>query len=1086
MARQVLPIVGAVVGTFFGQPQLGFAIGSIIGNAVDPLRVRGPSLKELPVMGVTEGAFRQVAYGTTVIRDCQLIDWGDLDPVTVKEQQGKGGGPIGESQRLYQTYAVALGEPVEAIRYIKRNGVMVYDVRPGSTILDESVAFAERFRFYDGSDTQLPDPDLEALPRNGVGNTPAYRGTAYFVMVRDDLTDSRGQIPTYEVEVLRTIDGLVSNVTLATNVGHYSGARDDIEVAAGTIGWQATGVNRVAVSPNGLYAFGSGKGAVSGRKMEIRKFDPGTQTWSSVADPAVMPVIGPSGLYWAPDGNSVLVTGADTVAGDWIVYNRVGDIFTKADDPDFLNTSSTHGTWDYTGARLAVDNANTANVMGIWNFAGGTIGEYLDGLNLGGEQVELSAFRPIAGSRYVAVCTFTFIYVIDASAQPLTVAAVIAGQAGGGLAWSPDGNHIIGVADDVAGPNDISIWAFDDTPGSEALTLVGTAADQTSATPSGFSFSPDRRFLALVPATVGGELPPDIFEISTASPPVVTRLTSPDDMGDVLGAVSWADLPDIPQYDDSAVLLSAIVGDICDRCGIPAGKLDLTQLTDVVKGMTLGGPYDGAGAITTLMPAYLFDLFAADRELIAQKRGAAVKATLTVDDLLEEPDENMLRGQGIEYPRALQLKYLNPGQNYAAPATTVTNKTTSGRVLGEVNVDLPIAFDETEALNVATRMLKVMWEDVNGEAVLSLPAGPFAWLTPTDCLGLVLRGALYRIRVEKIEATAGQLKITARRDRQSAYTSNLTAIPLPPPAPPPPSLAGITTFVPMNIPGRVDEDDRLGFVFGMTGLPGTAWRGANIAYRIAGGTDWTNLGNFTGRSAIGQLTAPLPAASEFYTDTTNTLAVQLIGDDELESVTLGQFLSEGNPAAIIYPDRTAEIVQFKDVDDLGGRLWELNTLLRGRLATVPGPHLAGAFFVPLVGTEFVALPSALIGQTLQFRVTSLGTSPEAAPVYEFVWNPVHSQLELAPLNLVLERTGGNISGTWTERRRFGTEIRPIASVNFEGYRVTLTDGVTSQTFDTTLGQFGTTDAAFSGPITVTVQQLNRFTGAGPGTSEVIA
>lgn len=36
MARQVLPIVGFVVGSYFGVPQLGYMIGSLVGNAVDP------------------------------------------------------------------------------------------------------------------------------------------------------------------------------------------------------------------------------------------------------------------------------------------------------------------------------------------------------------------------------------------------------------------------------------------------------------------------------------------------------------------------------------------------------------------------------------------------------------------------------------------------------------------------------------------------------------------------------------------------------------------------------------------------------------------------------------------------------------------------------------------------------------------------------------------------------------------------------------------------------------------------------------------------------------------------------------------
>ena len=37
--RQIMPIAGAVVGGMFGAPQLGFAIGSMIGNIVDPIEI---------------------------------------------------------------------------------------------------------------------------------------------------------------------------------------------------------------------------------------------------------------------------------------------------------------------------------------------------------------------------------------------------------------------------------------------------------------------------------------------------------------------------------------------------------------------------------------------------------------------------------------------------------------------------------------------------------------------------------------------------------------------------------------------------------------------------------------------------------------------------------------------------------------------------------------------------------------------------------------------------------------------------------------------------------------------------------------
>src|SRR5690606_15441482 len=188
-----------------------------------------------------------------------------------------------------------------------------------------------------------------------------------------------------------------------------------------------------------------------------------------------------------------------------------------------------------------------------------------------------------------------------------------------------------------------------------------------------------------------------------------------------------------------------VLSDICSRCGISASEYNFSDVADEMLGVTLGGPYTGADAIMLFMPAFHFDLVQPDKVLTAVKRGGASIAAVTADDFVESPDENILRGQDIEVPRALMLKYLNPGQNYAAPAAVVSRTSPDVRVSGEATAELPISFDETGALRVADRMLKVMWEDLNGEITFSLPSGPWAWLTPTDILTLSLRGGLYRI-----------------------------------------------------------------------------------------------------------------------------------------------------------------------------------------------------------------------------------------------------------------------------------------------------------------------------------------------------
>jgi hypothetical protein len=913
--RQIFPLVGA----YFGG-HIGFAIGAIIGNLVDPERIKGPRLDELPVTGTTEGAHRAVVYGTCVVRNCQLIDWGPLEDETVDEQQGKGLGPVVETQRLSQTYAIGIGEgPITGIRYIKRDGKMVYDVRPGSAIMAESAKYAQKMRVYLGGEGQMPDPDLEAI--HGVGETPYYRGTAYFVMVRDDLTDGGGRIPTYEVEVTR--EGVAAPVETVDMVDFHDQAE--------------TG------------------------------FIPSNQVWirEETVDARAFMSAAPTTL--TPEAPSRVRIYASEASGGALIYDS------------------------------------------------GWIGNTSEQLDLDLAMADVTELR----------------YELDS------------------------GDEI------VTDPTEIALFRLGLTG-----AILGPTVDEESFVPP---YATDTMRVQLIrPWNLSGASVQSRVIVAEPDPVEVTEpyIALPEVPGAIYGlttGTTWftpfAD--GVGEVDEAGVTLSEVIADICDRCGIPAASLDLSALdADVVDGVTLGGAYSGADAIRMFMPAYFFDIVQPEKVLLAVKRGGAVKATITEADFVEAPDENVLRGQDIEYPRQLLLKYLNPGQNYAAPAAAASRTSPDARVTGDVTMELPIAMLETPAKRVADRILKVMWEDLNGEVTFSLPAGPFAWLTPTDCLGLSLRGGLYRIRVENVEESAGILTVTARRDRQSAYTSTLTAIPLPEPEGPPASLAGPTILRVLNMPGIIYGDDRLD------------------------GATWITLGTYTSRSVMGTLANTLPYASPLVTDWVNPLNVTLFDDTVLESATELELQQGANAAAIIKPDGTVEIVQYLTATDGGNRLWSLwEKLLRGRLDTTPIEHAVGAMFVTLESTVFVELPPSAIGSEILFRAVSAGTSPETAAQIAFTWNPVVAQTEFAPYELEAERDAGTLSIEWMPRHRFGTELAPIASEMFDGFRVTVTDGTTTAVNTLPRGalpEIEMSDAAFSGPVDITVEPLNRITGANAG------
>ena len=86
--RQIMPIAGAVVGGIFGAPQLGFAIGSMIGNIVDPIEIQGRKLGDAPTQVAAEGGARAIVFGKGCVRAVVLMERGGR---TVKKQRARGG-----------------------------------------------------------------------------------------------------------------------------------------------------------------------------------------------------------------------------------------------------------------------------------------------------------------------------------------------------------------------------------------------------------------------------------------------------------------------------------------------------------------------------------------------------------------------------------------------------------------------------------------------------------------------------------------------------------------------------------------------------------------------------------------------------------------------------------------------------------------------------------------------------------------------------------------------------------------------------------------------------------------------------------
>jgi hypothetical protein len=203
MAQLAVAAAGAALGSAVGMPYLGFALGSMLGGVLFPQDgppdqiQEGPRLHDLKVQSSAHGAMLPLVYGT--VRIAGNVIWAaDLEEQVVTESTsasgGKGGGgSVTSTTRSYlyfASFAVGLcAGPIASVERVWANGTLVHD--DTSSLLDMTV--------YLGDETQAPDDRIESAL--GVGFVPAYRGLAYAVINRLNLSEYGNQIPNLQFEV---------------------------------------------------------------------------------------------------------------------------------------------------------------------------------------------------------------------------------------------------------------------------------------------------------------------------------------------------------------------------------------------------------------------------------------------------------------------------------------------------------------------------------------------------------------------------------------------------------------------------------------------------------------------------------------------------------------------------------------------------------------------------------------------------------------------------------------------------------------------------------------------------------------------
>lgn len=252
---------------------LGLGIPGLLDRKFNPKqKSQAPTPGEYATQTAKEGEPRPIVFGIARPIAGNIMDTTEAivktEYVKVKSQGGKGGKKKKEKQaveKVYRTYAIRVCEgPITGFRRIWRNNKLVYDGRAGSDWgARNNHVFLSLARLYTGDWNQMPDPTLESL--HGVGNVPAYRGTAYIVFVNEDLTDLGGAIPQYQFEVARSEGFVLSSRPYAVDYTERLIAMNvsDIKLSPATFSVESLTASNLTLVNGSLKEYGYVKEHVS-------------------------------------------------------------------------------------------------------------------------------------------------------------------------------------------------------------------------------------------------------------------------------------------------------------------------------------------------------------------------------------------------------------------------------------------------------------------------------------------------------------------------------------------------------------------------------------------------------------------------------------------------------------------------------------------------------------------------------------------------------------------------------------------------------------------------------------------------------
>ena len=1038
----------------------------------------GPRLSDLTVTSSAYGTMIFLGYGTT--RMSGNIIWSPgLEEVATTETQeggGKGGGGGGSVTTTTYTYfasfAVSFAQrEAQNILRIWADSKLIYDAT-GSGLVEGNV----NFTFYTGSETQLPDPLMEA--NKGVGNVPAHRGICYMVVNRLALADFGNRIPNITAEIAFAGQNNAPFTGLTelggTNIpGSLTGADVDSSMAIDPFTdelWllkeNAGGLARCSIATMTVEAIAEGPT----NNSQAINFGMDGNIWFQNGGQNYVPVFkrNPTSFETTLQIGGAGATG--NAANPFTFPNGVSLGVLRAGDPtrgvplrDILVVSFRSIFAD--GGVSFYDVSNPSNVA-----------------HLGTDQtIDIGRGGPIMQDFFNRRLFFTqennsvsVLYEVTVSLDvSITGSPSISDPTLEVRATLNKGGA------DLSGTSDVTGWVF--LPDEEAIIVSnggsmakvdlndGTvlATNLTTGFFSQHQWSNNGLFAfgngAAAPTTDGV-----ITTISTDSLAIVaTQDIGLSSFGDGIESnyrrsaydprshsLIFSRLQGAPAPSSNRIVrvllsrasgagenLSSVVQDLSERAGLEPTEIDVTDLVgQTLRGYAITRQISVRDAMEPLQRAFVFDGRESDFQVEFVTRGKDPILTIAEDEIgkrsEEEDDEPIkeIRAQEVEIPARVSVLYADLNLDYqeglqherrvTLPAPTQFSQE-------EFTFEAPLVFVSDEAKRLAQRLLYTFWAE--RVTIQSLTKWKFLKLDPADVVNLTFRGETRRLRMAEVDIGADLVvEFTATQEDKRTNDSDV------------PSDAGQGVppqVIPSGLPTRLHLLDLPLLAAGDAAFQqysraywagagyDATWPGTQLFQSRDGGSSFQELGATSVDVAWGVVQGAVPDPTTVFTwedGVTLTLKVANGASRILQS-TDDEVLSGANVLAVIRSDGLTELIQFVDVTQVDSVTFQVSRLLRGRRGTEENAfgHSSGETWVLLEAGRIFTFGLALadLNRLLSYRAVTLNTLIEDTRDTLFTY----TGQDLTPYSVTqVEGTrngSGDLTLTWVRRTRFNGELR---------------------------------------------------------------